>query len=881
MATNAPAVRIVLEQFSHMDWDWQNTFLVNVTGEGDPYPYFKGFTQPANVILSQAGELLRHPDYYYAVCEMAFLRKFGETHRELLREMIASTRMRVVGGGIVSPDNLLPNGECFYRNYLAGLAWMQSVSLPWTRCVWLPDDFGHDSQLPVTLAAMDALAVGFARCALAQEYQQSMTDDQPAPHAGIILKKPPDQGGGCDFWWTAADGSEVFAHWMPNAYSQGNKKGDSLYTSEDRVRTIESMFDANKVCSPAPFVHIPVSDDFQVPLGGGPPPISVEHSMLKAIADWNAGHPDTPATLTTFDQYVAWVREYARVNPNALRRRSFHGDPNNPDPTTFRSNPYWMGYYASRMNLKSGHQQATRMLLAAETLDAVLGVLGKPGPGEQQRLLAAWETLVPSTHHDYITGTAVNDVVEYEQMKDLETSMTMGAALMTSQLAELGAALRPPAPALVVFNPLGFAIPGGFVEITADQASLARPPAANTQKLPNGNALVYVSAPSAGYRTFTTNYPKPPAAPSVTRSADGTSYTLSNGLVEATIAAKANWALTNVTDAKSRKAVISSGNTLTFFTDHGDIYEFGYEARQCEFSPYTPAIAAGPASIVEQGPLRVTVQAALAVGALTYALRYSLAAGSPYLEMTLTGQAPSGRSVFTNFTFNNTIATVAHGTPTHWDYKTPATFGELAFNTVIEPTHDYIIPGSSAGPFGAIYHQAVPGWGMSGNTLIGAIFRNTPLQGCDGRGAVGSDDVDHVITYALRVPSGLATDPVAALVEARTYNTPLWATVARPGGGTAPPEFSLASVNAKAPVILTSAKRGTIDPSSLFLRVYQGSNTPLSMNVNTGFDASKAVVATALEQVPSSPGPQLTRSSRQVSFTAPTAVTTLKFPLAR
>ena len=877
--------RIVLEQFSHLDWDWLNSFPTNVDGRGPVYDktYFKDYKQPANTIFTQAHELLtKQPEYRYAVCEIGFLEAFGKARPDLLKAMIDTGRLIIIGGGITSPDNLLPNGECFFRNYVVGLHWMRSASLPWTRCVWLPDDFGHDSQLPATLAAMDALAVGFARCPLAPAYQGALqTKDQPKPQAGVDLLRRPDQGGGCDFWWTASDGSRVFAHWMPYAYSQGS----ALYTEQPDIKP---LFDKNRECSPTTYVHIPVSDDFQVPLGGSAEG-KVTNLMLDTIKAWNQAHPEALAMLSTFDRYVQWVLDYLRENPGTpFYTRSFHGDPSNPDRTTFRSNPYWMGHYASRMNIKSGHQQATRMMLAAETLDAILTVLGRPLSGATQQLLDGWALLVPSTHHDYINGTATDLVVANEQMPLLEKVKGAASSLMTPQLDALAGAVSPSAPSLMVYNPLGVALKRGIVSITPSQAQALQQslPPNQTQKAADGNVLVYVDAPSAGYKTFASagDFPKPPAAPTV---AEGSgTIKLANGLVSAMISQNAGWSLTNVTDLTTGTQVVSSGNTLSFYYDSGNIYEFGYECDSNYFSELKPTIAAGPATITESGPLRVTVSATINVTVpirqrnvtLPFTLQYSLSAGSPYLEMALIGKAPRQTSVFANFDFGRTITRLFHGTPMHFDSKTPATFGTQAFNAVMEPTHDFVLPLASQTLLGGIYHQAVPGWAMSGSKLIGAVLRDTPGNGCDNRGAAGSDDVQHTITYALRIPSGL-TGAGAALQESRAYSTPLWAAVARPGSGTSPLTLSLANVSEPADAMLTAAKRGTFDPSSLILRVYQpnGGPTPRTITVNTAFDTSKAAVTTALEQVPSAPGPTLTVGTRKVTFATPRAITTLKF----
>lgn len=871
---------IVLEQFSHLDWDWLNTFPTNVDGKDPIDPgYFHDTRQPANVIYSQAHDLLMlSGDYTYATCEIGFLQAFGAAFPSLLQDMLQSGRLRIVGGGITSPDSLLSNGECFLRNYVVGLQWMQTVSLPWTNCVWLPDDFGHDSQLPATLVAMGAQAVGFARCPLASGYQGHMTTQQPAPQAGTILPLAPSDGGGCDFLWKAADGSVIFAHWMPCKYSQGS----SMYDTPPAG--IDTFLAANQPCSPTPYVHVPVADDFIVPLGGGPPGTKVTNTLLDRIETWTGEHPNKPAVLSTFDAYVAAVLAWLAENPaTPFYTRTFHGDANNPDPTTFRSNPYWMGFYGSRMNIKSGHQQATRILLAAETLDAVLAFQGNALADTPQALLSAWAELVPSTHHDYITGTASDAVVDVEQMPRLANAAELGTTLMTQQMAALAASVNVPSNALVVFNPLGFER-YGTVEISPAAAGQLQLPKGQWQDAADGNVLVYVHAPSAGYETFTSSFPPPPAAPSISTNDGGATYTLSNQYLSATVAQSANWALTNVTDLLANLTVVTSGNTFSFYRDGGNIYEFGFECESPSFKAVDPStISAGQATITEEGPLRVTLSAPIKVElpfypVQEYTLEYSLGAGDACLQMTLQGQAPSGTSMFVEFAFPQAIASLEHGTPMHWDSKQPATFGTASFDAVIEPTHDFVVAWGAESILGAIYHLAVPGWANTGSSLTGVVLRNTPGDGCDGRGASGSDDVQHTITYALRVPSALQDAATGIpLKEARAYNTPLYAAPATPASGSAPLSLSLASVNSPSAAAITAVKRGTFDPSQYFVRLYQPSNKEVEIVVDVAGSPGGAFVCTALEQAAQG-APSVGAGSGQFWLTTQSAITTVQLP---
>jgi alpha-mannosidase len=746
-----------------------------------------------------------------------------------------------------------------------------TVPLEWTRCVWLPDDFGHDSQLPATLVAMDARAVGFARCPNAAVYQPNTTTVQPRPSPGNLLNQPPASNGGCDFYWTAADGSKIFAHWMPWGYNQGQP----LYTGSG----IGQCIDPNVNCSPTRYVHVPVASDFSVPLGGGTPGKPVTNELLELIARWNKDNTKNPAVLSTFDQYVSWV-----LAENAtLESRSFHGLGNGD---SFRSNPYWMGFYGSRMNIKAQHQQATRILLAAETLDAILAALGRPSAQNPQSLLDAWALLVPSTHHDYITGTATDGVVRIEQMPRLQAAIGAGNTVLNAGLQQLVPLLNPRQRSLLVFNPLGCAF-SGVVEIARSTAQAIG--LQNNQVSATGNQLVYVTAPSAGYTTFPNGLPSPPPPASIETRDGGMTYTLANGLVSATIRKSSDWALTSVIDSATNAQPLTNGNALSFYSDGGNIYEFGFEcasnsAVNPQFQLQSPDIQSHVATLLETGPLRVSVAAPITVTwnsqTQDFTLIYTLTAGQPYLEMTLQGQAFAGTSVFATFDLAKPIARIDHGTPAHWDYKTPVTVGAPGFSA-FEPTHDFVLARDADGNLqAALYHQAVPGWAILGNTLLGAVLRNTPGDGCDGRGANGSDSVPHSITYALRVPSGLAgAESGMPLQESRQYTTPMYTALALPSSGGALPQFSLASVSAPASAMLMSVKRGTFDPGRIFARVYQPTNVPGQQIVlGVGVNPAGAALMSALEQTPSTAPPAVTTSNSECRWTTSSAITTLMVP---
>ena len=207
---------LIISQSSHLDWDWRHTFDEYFLGPlNDPLLIFHPGTVDA--IFAEAVGLMAsaHPSgarYYYSVAEMGFFSRFFDTHPELRDTLRAvAPSLRIVGGGITSPDDLLPSGEAFIRDYLVGKTWVDAnLGLP-VREAWLPDDFGHDAQLPIVLEAMGLTAVGFGRVPGVDGTLQSVGLQPPSPGslATTLLKD------GLDFEWRAAEGSRVHAHWMP------------------------------------------------------------------------------------------------------------------------------------------------------------------------------------------------------------------------------------------------------------------------------------------------------------------------------------------------------------------------------------------------------------------------------------------------------------------------------------------------------------------------------------------------------------------------------------------------------------------------------------------------------------------------------------------
>ena len=124
---------LILSQSSHMDWDWNETFL----------EYYN--SEVADVLSSATSILAKYraekQPYYYSVAETGYLQQFWRQNPSALASLRTSGHtLHMVGGGITSPDSLLNHGEAFIRNFLVGQGALRRNGLPNITNIWVPDD---------------------------------------------------------------------------------------------------------------------------------------------------------------------------------------------------------------------------------------------------------------------------------------------------------------------------------------------------------------------------------------------------------------------------------------------------------------------------------------------------------------------------------------------------------------------------------------------------------------------------------------------------------------------------------------------------------------------------------------------------------------------
>ncbi len=877
---------------SHLDWDWITNFeqyyAIGLQQSGEN-PVRYTFDQMFALLGAKTG-------FTFSLAEMDYFRRyFVDTGAAAQQTAAAGMSLCLMGGGITSPDNLLSHGEAFIRTYLLGTQWLSSLGLGASRApvAWLPDDFGHDPQLPIVLAALGLQAVAFSR--VPGSYQG--TPDAKPIAGGPSLASQLASTLGLVFPWVAADGSQVLANFMPQTYS----------VDSAQLASFVQTWSGSVWGGPNMFVPVP-SGDFATP--------------TTQIAADVAAYNQTPvngvgAKLATFQDFATAVLADASTLPPAF--------------TMYASN-YWTGQFASRPQLKIDHYASTRSLLAAEAASALLRVSSHVATSVLDALDAeidsTWNMIASSTHHDFITGTSPDQTYQIEQLP-LVRRMRGLARACRRQAIDLIASSVNAAPAsgeipFVVFNALGFAR-RGLVSIAGIDAAIGsvRVDGGGTVAVQRAadNDLLF-ALPSVSSLGYTCVYLQPGTYTPPTIPALGSTLKLDNGILTVTLDGTQGWAITSIVDAESGSELIATGglaNALTVYKDTGNLYQFGnepiYDTSCGTFSASRVIDQVTSATLVENGPVRWRFEVRLtdATSGDAYDVVYTLIADEPFLRIEVTGRAPDNQSsivTVSQFGTDHTLPDgLTHGTPYHWDDVEPVRYW---WGPTFQATHDYVLPTIDGQAIAAVYHGGMPAWcrdqgtqdGDGAGVILGVLFRSA-----DGteRGAAGTDPDRHTQRFAIGGPgAGLVPTTCTPLQLGLSFSTALRARPVssdEPLVRTLPASLSLASVSAGEGLIRAvrvqagSAGTETLSspatsgvPTSFVLRVYTPTNASTSLTltlpaVSTSSSLTASLV-TALElPIPTGgltqPASSVATSGTQILATLGQALVTVRVATQR
>ena len=386
---------MVVAESTHWDPDW-----VLTSREYYRYMVRKALERAIN-------ELTIEPRRVFDVECVFFLRKYFERsphRRQTVVDLVNNGQLRFTGSGITTPDTLLPSEEALIRDLLTGQQWMRDNSMvaePHT--LYLPDSFGHTPGLPSIATSCGIDGVAFTRIDGMYFIGIEYTPKSHYPRIQSSAERLMDARA-LDFFWTDSNGSRVLAHWNAFNYGHGDmlagrgiSRSLAMYQgipdrSDSNVASkIEKFADQLDRFSPTPYLLLAMGLDFTVPLKGLVSLLdryNERHSRKTGIFVVNAG----------LDDYFNLVRCHA----------------DSLEEFDLDSNPYFMGFYSSRLPLKKAHKKITDQLIAAETASVALGD-SKLQSDIFNADSMAWQIATVGNHHDFITGTGSDRVYNIEQ----------------------------------------------------------------------------------------------------------------------------------------------------------------------------------------------------------------------------------------------------------------------------------------------------------------------------------------------------------------------------------------------------------------------------------------------------------------------------------
>jgi hypothetical protein len=397
---------IVLGETSHWDPNWLHT----------SERYYE--RRIRHILDAALDALAAEPRRVYSVEAVFFLKLYWERvpeRRAQLKALIESRRLQLTGTGMTTPDTVLPEAESILRDYLLGQEWLRSVGIRVEpRLAYLPDDFGHSPALPTILRALGMDRVAVTRIDgmyfVAADYRLKGAFPLPGSSAAMLQQELRT----VDFVWRAPDGAEVLCHWNAFGYFQGDllaHKGIirwmdlelalSWRSTRHLAGRIRAFTEQLAPLAPTPYLFCPIGCDFVHP---------IPH-LTELVDRYNrerAAETGVWAVSAGLDDYLDLVDCHRAALP------VIELDPN----------PYWMGFYASRPEIK---RRCNRIAREADTAEKLLTLAGAPAPEATRSLEEAWELLALSNHHDFITGTSPDSTYLAEQRPWLDRAEAAAA----------------------------------------------------------------------------------------------------------------------------------------------------------------------------------------------------------------------------------------------------------------------------------------------------------------------------------------------------------------------------------------------------------------------------------------------------------------------
>jgi len=754
--------------------------------------------------LREAMRLMQEdPEMTFVIDQVPQLEPFERDDPEGFRRLAALVRqgrMEPVNGMYSEPDTNIVSGESLVRQ---SVAWQRYATLKFgrtSRCGWLIDSFGMSAQLPQILKGSGTDFLAYSRAAV--------SEDIPS-----------------EFIWEGLDGTRLLTHNMPGMYNIGHPvptdRGRAMRRMLKNYRMLRSRSASGHVFYPGGVDHGRPQKEYG--------------EMARAFSDAVDGVTFEFSLPTRF--FEALPTEGLQVVTGEFQRE------------------LW-GTYSARADIKMLNRACEFALADAGKMASVASLFGARYPaGEIER---GWRAVMDNQFHDQICGCCTDEVAS-GMVGRFKEALAISRELTNESARFLGGGPRENGGyRVVVFNPLSRPV-SSWVEFELDPppgwegvgvwAARERLPVQVVDASRYGDGTLKrlkvgfrPDLPALGYQVFEVA-PVSGGQPEVDGAVTVDGPAISNGLLTVEVDPRSGL-LRRAVLADGTSFDLSGGNRLTLERDFGNLYE-----ALALGSTFFRRRTVEQVRMVEEGPLRGTVQVRGKVGRSPFVQRISLVAGSSRIDME------------TSIDFRDRGCRLRCRFPTglaggRWTHEVP-------YGWMERPGHE--LPAQNFTDLSrAEAGVTLVNYGVPGNKCHRGTIYMTMLRSVDklflwdsGPGALQLGERKY--RYALYPHQG-GFDGTNSTEQAYRYNNSPMAFVlpADTGGGDAPPSFSAVHCS---PGALVSVMEPGGD--EVMLRLWETGGEARTVELELGWDVSRAHKADLLERK----GEQLDVKENKVSLT--------------
>ncbi|KAL2528785.1 Alpha-mannosidase 2 [Forsythia ovata] len=376
--------------------------------------------------------------------EMSYLERWwrdaSDVKKESFINLVRNGQLEIVGGGWVMNDEANSHYFAIIEQITEGNMWLNETVGVIPKNSWSIDPFGYSSTMAYLLRRM-----GFENMLIQRTHYELKKELAWDKNLEYVWRQS----------WDADETTDIFVHMMPfYSYDIPHTCGPEpavccqfdfarmrgfvyelcpwgehpVETNQENVKEralkLLDQYRKKSVLYRTNTLLIPLGDDFRY--------ISIDEAEAQfrnyqMLFDYINSNPslNAEANFGTLDDYFRTLREEAdRINysrPGEIGSGQIGGFPSlSGDFFTYadRNLDYWSGYYVSRPFFKAVDRVLEQTLRGAEMMMAfLLGYCQKPQceklpTGFSYKLTAARRNLALFQHHDGVTGTAKDHVVE-------------------------------------------------------------------------------------------------------------------------------------------------------------------------------------------------------------------------------------------------------------------------------------------------------------------------------------------------------------------------------------------------------------------------------------------------------------------------------------